>query len=301
MYSYCHRTTQGHGTRGTQWLWSRYSVQARSKILLNQGYWNQKLHLFPKKWREPQGSQPFVQYFAILVVWAATVWASVWTQFSILAAFCWRGVTVSGFHWFSTPSYWREIMFLQGQEENRRRRRYHFFCWTPCWDGHACNADGQQQKEEWNTCDCRIRKGSVIGVLSLQSQEENHYENQYAKRRLVMEILAYLFHRSHVPWQKMGNHKLGCRHLDKTKPEELVNGKNTAHVRARNGLSQKRNSFLYLDSLHNFSSAFFVVSVCLPSFRFLLVYHFSLSFVPSGVDMSSLFVFMSLLCTNVFF
>ena len=34
------------------------------------------------------------------------------------------------------------------------------FCKTPCWDGHACNADGQQQKVEWNTCDCRIRKGS---------------------------------------------------------------------------------------------------------------------------------------------
>ena len=57
--------------------------------------------------------------------------------------------------------------------------------------------------------DCRIRKGSVIGILSLQGQEENHWENQYAKRRLVMEILAYLFHRSHVPWQKMGNVKTG--------------------------------------------------------------------------------------------
>ena len=32
--------------------------------------------------------------------------------------------------------------------------------------------------------------------------------------------------------------KLGCRHLDKAKPENLVNGKNTAHVRTRNGLSQ---------------------------------------------------------------
>ena len=45
----------------------------------------------------------------------------------------------------------------------------------------------------------------------------------------------------------------------------------------------------------------FVVSVCLPSFRFLLVYHFSLSFVPFWVDMSCLFVFMFLLCTHVFF
>ena len=35
-----------------------------------------------------------------------------------------------------------------------------FYCLTPCWDSHACNADGQQQKVEWNTCDCRIRKGS---------------------------------------------------------------------------------------------------------------------------------------------
>ena len=32
--------------------------------------------------------------------------------------------------------------------------------------------------------------------------------------------------------------KLGCRHLDKTKPETLVNGKNTVHVRTGNGLSQ---------------------------------------------------------------
>ena len=32
--------------------------------------------------------------------------------------------------------------------------------------------------------------------------------------------------------------KLGCRHLDKTKPETLAKGKNTAHVRTRNGLSQ---------------------------------------------------------------
>ena len=32
--------------------------------------------------------------------------------------------------------------------------------------------------------------------------------------------------------------KLGCRHLEKTKPETLVNGKNTVHVRTRNGLSQ---------------------------------------------------------------
>ena len=31
--------------------------------------------------------------------------------------------------------------------------------------------------------------------------------------------------------------KLGCRHLDKIKPEMLVNGKNTAHVRTGNGLS----------------------------------------------------------------
>ena len=32
--------------------------------------------------------------------------------------------------------------------------------------------------------------------------------------------------------------QLGYRHLDKTKPERLVNGKNTAHVRTGNGLSQ---------------------------------------------------------------
>ena len=29
--------------------------------------------------------------------------------------------------------------------------------------------------------------------------------------------------------------KLGCRHLDKTKPATLVNGKNTVHVRTGNG------------------------------------------------------------------
>ena len=45
----------------------------------------------------------------------------------------------------------------------------------------------------------------------------------------------------------------------------------------------------------------FVVSVCLPSFHFLLVYHCALNFVPFWVDMSCLFVFMFLLCTNVFF
>ena len=32
-----------------------------------------------------------------------------------------------------------------------------------------------------------------------QGQEENHQENPYSKRRLVTEILAHLFHRSHVP------------------------------------------------------------------------------------------------------
>ena len=58
------------------------------------------------------------EIFVILVVWAATVWASVWTQFSILAAFCMKSGNCR-FHWFSTPSYWREILFLQGQEDNR--------------------------------------------------------------------------------------------------------------------------------------------------------------------------------------
>ena len=37
--------------------------------------------------------------------------------------------------------------------------------------------------------------------------------------------------------------KLGCRHVDKTKPEELVNGKDTAHVRTGNGLSQNGYGF----------------------------------------------------------
>ena len=32
--------------------------------------------------------------------------------------------------------------------------------------------------------------------------------------------------------------KLGCRHLGQHTPETLVNGKNTVHVRTRNGLSQ---------------------------------------------------------------
>ena len=32
--------------------------------------------------------------------------------------------------------------------------------------------------------------------------------------------------------------KLGCKHLDKAKPEALVNGKNTVRVRTGNGLSQ---------------------------------------------------------------
>ena len=34
---------------------------------------------------------------------------------------------------------------------------------------------------------------------------------------------------------KLETTKLGCRHLDKTKPEKLVNGKNTVHVRTGNG------------------------------------------------------------------
>ena len=51
--------------------------------------------------------------FVILVVWAVTVWASVWTQFPILAAFCMKGgVSVNRFHCFSDPSYLREILFL---------------------------------------------------------------------------------------------------------------------------------------------------------------------------------------------
>ena len=39
-----------------------------------------------------------------------------------------------------------------------------FFFGTPCWDCHACNVDDQQQGER-NTCDCQIRKGSVIKSL----------------------------------------------------------------------------------------------------------------------------------------
>ena len=39
--------TQGHGTRGTQWLWSRYSQDlAESKLL------KQRLHFLPKRQRE---------------------------------------------------------------------------------------------------------------------------------------------------------------------------------------------------------------------------------------------------------
>ena len=121
--------------------------------------------------------------------------------------------------------------------------------------------------------------------------------------------------------------KLGCRHLDKTKPEELVNGKKHRACSGRKWLEPKEKSlfvswlvisFLYLSfckkrlwnknssseeisSLPPFFSAFFVVSVCLASFRFLLVYHFSLCFVTFWVDMSCLFVFMFLLCTNVLF
>ena len=41
----------------------------------------------------------------------------------------------------------------------------------------------------------------------------------------------------------MRNYKLGCRHLDKTKPVKLVNGKDTAHVRTENGLGQNGNGF----------------------------------------------------------
>ena len=40
-----------------------------------------------------------------------------------------------------------------------------------------------------------------------------------------MEILAYLFHRSHVPWQKMGNYKTGLKTLGQNK---------TRKARARN-------------------------------------------------------------------
>ena len=52
----------GSWDRGTQWLGSRYSVQICSTILLNQGHWNQKLYLFPKKWRGPRSSQQFAQF-----------------------------------------------------------------------------------------------------------------------------------------------------------------------------------------------------------------------------------------------
>ena len=41
----------------------------------------------------------------------------------------------------------------------------------------------------------------------------------------------------------------GCRHLDKTKPDKLVNGTNTAHVRTRNGLSQSGYGFLQRDDV----------------------------------------------------
>ena len=88
---------------------------------------------------------------------------------------------VLSLHSYSLYVYSRRTTWDRSLAErlgNLRRRswiwRINFFCWTPCWDGHACNADGQQHKVEWNTCDCRIRKGSVIGIVSLQGQEENH-------------------------------------------------------------------------------------------------------------------------------
>ena len=43
---------------------------------------------------------------------------------------------------------------------------------------------------------------------------------------------------AHTCHEKRETTKLGCRHLDKTKPDKLVNGKNIVHVRIGNGLSQ---------------------------------------------------------------
>ena len=57
--------------------------------------------------------------------------------------------------------------------------------------------------------------------------------NAYSTRRLAPETLAHLFRRSHGHQNEWETTKLGWRHLDKTKPETLVKGKNTAHVRTR--------------------------------------------------------------------
>ena len=73
------------------------------------------------------------------------------------------------------------------------------------------------------------------GYLSPQGQEENSQENQ-----IFEEVAGKGDADTSVPslnenrWETT---KLGCRHSDKTKAEKLVNGKNTAHVRTRNGLS----------------------------------------------------------------
>ena len=62
----------------------------KSKILLNQGYWNQKLHSFPRKWREPQGSQQFVPILVFLGSLGGLFWASVLGRLDLSSVFAWR-------------------------------------------------------------------------------------------------------------------------------------------------------------------------------------------------------------------
>ena len=78
-----------------------------------------------------------------------------------------------------------------------------------------------------------VNNRSVIGILSLQGQEENHLE-----RRLVMETGISVPSLARAMTRDRKLQKRGCRHLDKTKPEKLVHGTNMVHVRTLNGLSQ---------------------------------------------------------------
>ena len=72
VYFYCYQTTLGHGTRGTQWLWSRYFVQACSKILLNQGLLEPEAAFCSKEVTRATRIPTICSIIVILVVWAAT-------------------------------------------------------------------------------------------------------------------------------------------------------------------------------------------------------------------------------------
>ena len=124
--------------------------------------------------------------FVILAPYEATVWESVWTQFSNRDTLCMGGPL---------------------------RNLYEHF------------VDFLLHRAGTVSCSFEVRKRAV-GRTHIR-------RGGWCRRYWHVRSITRTCHEK--GWETT---KLGCRHLDKTKPETLVNGKNTVHIRTGNGLSQ---------------------------------------------------------------